>query len=64
MLADFFDYIGGTSTGAIIATGPLPRLVGVHGSRISTAISVRRVFRQRKFPPLRIWSKYPGAAAP
>ena len=60
VLADFFDYIGGTSTGAIIATG---LSLGWSVSRLQDLYRDlgRKVFRQRKFPPLRIWSKYPGA---
>ena len=58
VLADFFDYIGGTSTGAIIATGlslgwSVDRLKGMYLDL------GKRVFRKRKFIPMRAWSKYP-----
>jgi patatin-like phospholipase/acyl hydrolase len=59
VLADYFDFIGGTSTGAIIATGLSL------GWRVDTLTRMYRelgsaVFHKRKFLPLRAWSKYPG----
>jgi patatin-like phospholipase/acyl hydrolase len=59
VLADYFDFIGGTSTGAIIATGlslgwPVEKLTTMYRELGAT------VFRKRKFLPLRAWSKYPG----
>lgn len=59
VLADYFDFIGGTSTGAIIAAGLSL------GWRVGTLTTMYRelgsvVFHKRKFLPLRAWSKYPG----
>ena len=59
VLADYFDFIGGTSTGAIIATGlslgwSVEKLTTMY-RELGTA-----VFRKRKFLPARAWSKYPG----
>jgi len=59
VLADYFDFIGGTSTGAIIATGlsldwSVERWITMYRELGSV------VFRKRKFLPLRAWSKYPG----
>ena len=60
VLADYFDFIGGTSTGAIIASGL------ALGWRVDELKQKYRrlgevVFRKRWFAPSRAWSKYPGA---
>ena len=59
VLADYFDFIGGTSTGAIIASGL------ALGWRVEELKQKYRrlgevVFRKRWFVPARAWSKYPG----
>ena len=59
VLSDYFDFIGGTSTGAIIATG-----LSLGWSVDTLKEKYRRlgevVFRKRWFLPARAWSKYPG----
>ena len=59
MLADYFDFIGGTSTGAIIASG-----LALGWSVDELKEKYRRlgevVFHKRWFAPARAWSKYPG----
>ena len=59
VLADYFDFIGGTSTGAIIAAG---LSLGWTVEKLTTMYRElgAAVFRKRKFLPLRAWSKYPG----
>lgn len=59
VLADYFNFIGGTSTGAIIAAG---LSLGWTVEKLTTMYRElgRAVFRKRKFLPLRAWSKYPG----
>jgi uncharacterized protein len=59
VLADYFDFIGGTSTGAIIATG---LSLGWSAEKLTTMYQDlgAAVFRTRKFLPARAWSKYPG----
>jgi hypothetical protein len=59
VLADYFDFIGGTSTGAIIATG---LSLGWNVERLTTMYRMlgAAVFRKRRFLPSRAWSKYPG----
>jgi uncharacterized protein len=59
VLADYFDFIGGTSTGAIIAAG---LSLGWSVEKLTTMYRElgRIVFRKRKFLPLRAWSKYPA----
>lgn len=56
VLADYFDYIGGTSTGAIIATG---LALGRPVAELQRAYETlgRRVFR-RRFAPMRLRSIY------
>lgn len=59
VLADYFDFIGGTSTGAIIGSGL------ALGWSVDTLKELylrlgREVFRPRRLLPLRAWSKYPG----
>ncbi|MDP9219081.1 MAG: patatin-like phospholipase family protein [Actinomycetota bacterium] len=59
VLSDFFDFIGGTSTGAIIATGlalgwPVDKLKDKYRT-LGAA-----VFHRRRFVPAWAWSKYPG----
>ncbi len=59
VLADYFDFIGGTSTGAIIAAGlslgwSIDKLTSLYRELGLT------VFQKRKFLPFRVWSKYPG----
>ena len=59
VLADYFDFIGGTSTGAIIASG-----LALGWSVDELKEKYRRlgevVFHKRWFAPARAWSKYPG----
>ena len=59
VLADCFDFIGGTSTGAIIATG---LSLGWSVEKLTTMYRDlgAAVFRKRKLLPVRAWSKYPG----
>ena len=56
VLADWFDYIGGTSTGAIIGAG---LACGMHVSRIQGFYERLgpKMFKKR-FLPRRIWSKF------
>jgi uncharacterized protein len=59
VLADYFDFVGGTSTGAIIATGlslgwSVDKLKGLYAALGAD------VFKKRKFLPARAWSKYPS----
>ena len=59
VLSDYFDFIGGTSTGAIIASGLSL------GWSVDTLKDMYQelgiaVFRKRRFVPARAWSKYPG----
>jgi uncharacterized protein len=59
VLADYFDFIGGTSTGAIIAAG---LSLGWSVEKLTTMYRELGtvVFRKRKLLPVRAWSKYPG----
>lgn len=59
VLGDYFDFIGGTSTGAIIATGlALGWSVGTLQEKYRALGAT--VFK-RRFPLLWVWSKYPGS---
>jgi patatin-like phospholipase/acyl hydrolase len=58
VLSDYFDFIGGTSTGAIIATGlALGWTVDSLKERYRRLGSA--IFGKRRLGPLRAWSKYP-----
>lgn len=57
-LSSYFDFIGGTSTGALIATG-LALGWSVDEIKDKYLRLGREVFSPR-FAPLRLWSKYPG----
>ena len=59
VLADYFDFIGGTSTGAIIATGLSLGWSVDHLKALYRDLG-REVFKKRRFAPLRLYSKYPG----
>lgn len=58
VLARYFDFIGGTSTGAIIAAG---LALGWSVAKLKERYRAlgRTVFKKR-FPVLWLWSKYPG----
>ena len=60
VLADYFDFIGGTSTGAIIASG-LALGWSVDELKEKYRLLGEVVFHKRWFAPARAWSKYPGA---
>jgi hypothetical protein len=57
VLADYFDFIGGTSTGAITAVG---LSLGWEVSRLKYLFKEfgPLIFRKHRFVPLRAWSKY------
>ena len=59
VLADYFDFIGGTSTGAIIASG-LALGWSVDELKEKYRLLGEVVFHKRWFAPARAWSKYPG----